>query len=127
VQLCPRAKEPIAPRLTVEIAYPAEPNGYYGLTDGTGLQAFVVVASRRQLPAFATWPARAALPWKAISANGLYRFDGRTLTTLADPDRGTERRLSGTVPVALNDVCNYLIQQPDVDAVQAWAFPVVAR
>jgi hypothetical protein len=124
VQLCPRAQERIAPRPTSEIVYPAQPDGYYGLTDGTGLQAFVLVASRRPLPAFAAWYAHARIPWKLVSANGLWRFDGRALVPLADPQRGIERRIPSGAPEPLAKVCEFLSHRLDLEIVYASAFPV---
>ena len=47
-------------------------------TDGPGLQAFVAVASRQPLPAFAQWKGSEGLKrlWKSATADGVWRFDG---------------------------------------------------
>ena len=127
VDLCPKDQADKEPKPTSEIVYPAEADVRYGLTDGAGLQAFVLVASRRPLPAFAAWPARSDLPWKPVSAEGVWRFDGRELARLGDGRRGTERRVSSAAPAPLAAVCDYLSRCPGVDAVQATAFPVLAE
>jgi serine/threonine protein kinase len=125
MQLCPEAAEHAPPALATEIVYPAKPGGYYGLTDGTGLQAFVLVASRAPLPAFDSWPARANLAWPSSSAGEAWRYDGHDFVFLGDPRRGTERRLPSAAPAPFASVCRYLSQLPDVDAIQATAFPVL--
>jgi hypothetical protein len=92
-QYCPSALERTAPPLTDEIVYPSPGSGdLYGLTDGAGLQAFVLLASRRPLPAFAQWPARTGLIWKATTAEEIWKFDGQDFTSLRYLRRGTERR-----------------------------------
>src|SRR5262249_20283117 len=126
VQLCPKAQTDTPPRPISEIVFPTESEGYHGLTDGTGLQAFVLVASRRPLPAFVNWPPRAELPWKPVTAEGIWRFDRGELTFLGDPKRGTERQPPSPVPEPLAAVCQYLSHRPDVDAIRAIAFPVLA-
>ena len=126
VQLCPLAQTKKPPEKASEIDYPAEADHYYGLTDGTGLLAMVLVASRRPLPAFADWPSRSDLRWKPATAEGVWRFDGRELAMLGDPRRGTERRVPSATPAPLAAVCDYLSRCPDVDIVQATAFPVLA-
>ncbi len=123
-QLCPKSAEHASPGRTAAIVYPAEADDYYGLTDGTGLQAFVLVASRRPLPSFASWPARAGLPWTAAKAGEAWRYDGRDLAPLGDSVRGTERRVS-PAPAPFAATCRYLSRLPGVDAVQAIAFPVL--
>jgi hypothetical protein len=125
VQLCPKSQTDKQPELISEIVYPAEADRYYGLTDGTGLQAFVLVASRKPLPAFSAWPAASDLPWKPASAEGVWRFDGRELAMLSDLRRGTERRVPTASPTPLAEVCDYLGRCTGLDAVQAMAFPVL--
>jgi serine/threonine protein kinase len=125
MQLCPKAAEHEPPRRTAEIVYPAAPDFYYGLTDGTGLQAFVLVASRRPLPPFAAWPARAGIPWTSTTTAGAWRFDGHDFAFLGAPRRGTERRRPSAAPAPFAAVCHYLSSLPDVDAVHATAFPVL--
>src|SRR5262249_29205955 len=49
LQLCSPEDPAAAPALTAEIDYPADPRVGFSLTDGVGLQAFVLVASREPL------------------------------------------------------------------------------
>ena len=123
-QPCPKSAGHAAPGRTAAIVYPAEADDYYGLTDGTGLQAFVLVASRRPLPPFDSWPARAGLPWTAAVAGEAWRYDGRDFAPLDDSVRGTERRVF-PAPAPFAATCRYLSRLPGVDAVQAIAFPVL--
>jgi hypothetical protein len=124
IQFCPKDQENATPRPTAEIAYPGEPDGYYGLTDGTGLQAFVLIASAKPLPPFGTWAGRSGLSWASATATEAWHFDGRRIAELGDSSRGTERRVT-TAPSPFAALCRYLGRLPDVDAVQATAFPVL--
>ena len=91
VQFCPKAQETTPPSRRSEVVYPpAETDDLYGLTDGVGLQTFVLIASRQPLPAFANWPKRDTLPWRRSASESVWRFDGRDLTYLRDPTRGRE-------------------------------------
>ena len=125
IEFCPKNATHKPPTATNEIVYPADDDRYYGLTDGTGLQAFVLIASRRPLPAFGSSPHRASLSWKPTAdASGVWKFDGRQFSLLAADVRGTERRVASAIPVALSRVCDALRKLPGVDAVEAVAFPV---
>jgi hypothetical protein len=128
VQFCPKSGVNTPPVATTELVYPADPDDYYSLTDGTGLQALVLVASRQPLPAFSSWPHGATLPWKPFTeARGVWRFDGRHFEQLVEDTRGIERRVASAAPAVLTDVCNALRRLPGVDAVAAVAFPVEPR
>jgi serine/threonine protein kinase len=59
-----------------EVVYPGGMNEHFGLSDGPGLQAFVVVASRTPLPSYAKWSAAIHWPWTG--------YDLRLLPTLHD-------------------------------------------
>src|SRR5262249_50094394 len=125
VQFCPKARVNTPPVATSEIVYPADVDGYYGLTDGVGLQAFALLASRRPLPAFGSWRHRAALSWKPTTeAAGVWRCAGRHFALLATDTGGVERRVASAPPAALTAVCNALRELPGVDVVEAVAFPV---
>jgi serine/threonine protein kinase len=126
VKFCPEKQATQPPGSTYEIVFPADPAIGYGLTDGTGLQAFVLVASRKPLPAFTHWPAQTNLPWdRASAAEGVWKFDRQTFHLVIDPDRGTERPVPEAAPAPFAAVCRRLSDNPDVDAIQAIAFPVV--
>jgi hypothetical protein len=122
-QLCsPHGDSP--PARGASLSYPEGANNYFGLSDGVGLQAFVLVASRQPLPAYAAWRGAAALPWQEqIETDGVWRFDGGTFELLAPRDRGMERR-RGVPPKALEELCAFFKARPGADAVAALAFPV---
>jgi hypothetical protein len=114
-------KDPnVPPPLTAQLDYPPETTKYFSLTDGTGLQAFVLVASRRPLPPYSEW--RPAAPWKAVQADGGWRFHDGDLTPLLQM-RGQERE-RGDSPPALRELCDYFKDRPDVEVVEVLAFPV---
>jgi serine/threonine protein kinase len=123
-QFCPKARETARPIPTAEVVYPAEGAGYF-LDDGTGLQGFVLVASRKPLPAYADWPGRTDLRWEKVSSAGVWRFDGRDCRYLGNPRRGSERPVSAPVPAPFEALCRSLSRRPDVEAIQAIAFPVM--
>jgi hypothetical protein len=117
------------PRLE-RLRYP-QGGGGLGLEDSEkgGLQAYVVAASRRLLPAYQVWrQGLGALGWKALPA-------GKTVWQ-ADPegtyawvpgvglDRGVLKALPGVPP--LGALCRRL-RAGGVEAVEAVAFPVAAK
>ena len=69
-QLCYPEDAELAPPRIKTVHYPEEEVSGFGLSDGIGLQAFVVVASRDALPAYSQWRARAAeVPWSRTTAS----------------------------------------------------------
>jgi hypothetical protein len=121
-QLCHPRNEADPPPQVVGLEYPADPDTYFGLTDGTGVQAFVLVASRAPLPSFAAWQAAAGMPtWERFQADGVWRYaDGRFCRI--DVARGAER-VRG-VPPALQQLADFLRQHAGGGTVAAIAFPV---
>jgi hypothetical protein len=131
----------IAPPLVVQITYPeqkveGEPDSQYNspLTDGTGLQAFVLVASSQQLPPYRDWfkDLEHSLPWQPSEPDdpGVWRFDPPSSFTRRDtpPKVRSEPRKSATdAPLAFVKTCKALAGRPEVKAIQAWAFPVQKR
>jgi hypothetical protein len=128
VQLCVPAggEAPAAPRRKLE--FPEHSSDYFGLTDGVGLQAFVVVASDHPLPPYAAWKAQVpgGLAWSPEDREGLWTYDG---AVLADASR-LRGRLRGQVlrresaPEALVLLCDRLRHAPGVTLVRAVAFLV---
>ena len=57
--------------------FPEYPADYFGLTDGVGLQAFVVVASDRPLPAYESWKTQVpgGLAWSPVDREGFWTYD----------------------------------------------------
>ena len=99
----------------------------YVLTGRTGLQAFVVVASREPLPPYEAWPGSAGLRrlWKPCDAAQAWSYDGRRFEIISAAPRGELRdRSRSDVPAPFREVCEYLATLPGVEAIQAIAFPV---
>ncbi len=127
VQLCHPATSTETPPRVEELAYPLG-NLYFPLNDGTGLQAFVLLASRAPLPPFAGWEGRRTLRWEAASPNdtGVWGFNGNILEPLAGGRRGPPRSHEGA-PRPFQELCDWVKQLAGVDAARAIAFPVVER
>ncbi len=125
VQLChpPGASEPPLP--SAEIDYPPDELSYFPLTDATGLQAFVVVASRKRLPPYAQWKGIDGLArlWKPEAVNRVWRYDGHRFEPISSLPRGEPRKRSGP-PAPFQEVCKYLGALPEVETIHAIAFPV---
>jgi hypothetical protein len=122
-QLCDPADNATAPSQSVVMDYPPGELDSFGLTDGPGLQAFVLLASRQPLPAYAEWRGRIQeIPWRPVEASGVWRFDGARFEPLGS-ERGQVRQLAD-VPQPFVELCQFLQEWPGVDAIQALAFPV---
>jgi hypothetical protein len=131
-ELCFPEEERVRPMKTDRPGYPFEKSGVtYGLNEGAGLMAFVLVASRQPLPAFPEWrQQRGESPWKKTELPALgviWRFDGRELLAVTADDqtgtRGKGRELHGTG--ALGELLDWLRQGPEVETVAAVAFTVL--
>jgi hypothetical protein len=97
--------------------------GYFPLTDGAGLQAFVLVASNEPLPPYQRWRAGLGeVPWQPTQADGVWRSDGRGLE-LAMATRGGTAAPSEPPP-PLSQLHRFLATRPGVVAVRTLAFPV---
>jgi serine/threonine protein kinase len=122
VQLCHPASPSAPPPRSGEVDYPPRPDYGFPLTDGVGVQAFVLVASREPLPAFDRWrQGLAALPWGRAESDLVWRYDGRSFET--NLQRGVPRQLNDQ-PRPLVEACESLRAGPGVDAIGALAFPV---
>jgi hypothetical protein len=127
-QLCLPAggRSPDTPRR--ELDFPEDPKDYFSLTDGVGMQAFVLVTSDRPLPAYDAWKSQLAggLAWSPPVGDALWIYDGPPTT---DPARRRGQVRGDIVrrqaaPEALVSLCDRLRQSPGVAAVHAVAFPV---
>ncbi len=111
-----------------ELDFPEDPKDYFGLTDGVGLQAFVLVASDGPLPPYDSWKSRVpgGLDWSPVDREGLWTYDSAKLSE-AERVRG---KLRGDIlrresaPDILIDLCDRLRRSPGVTLVRAVAFPV---
>jgi hypothetical protein len=126
------------PPYTSEIVSPAQTDDVdhqftRPLTDGTGLQAFVLVASDRPLPTYCAWikTVKPSLPWQPSEADaeGVWLFDGSGSIKRKDlppqPTRSEARKSRTTAPPTFAETCKVLARRPEVKAIQAWAFPVL--
>jgi hypothetical protein len=117
---------PGSPHLGLD--YPKEPKKLFRLSDGVGLQAFVVVASDRPLPAYESWKAQVSggLTWAPVDGEGLWTYDSAAASDTARfrgalRGESVERELA---PEALVSLCDRLRRSPGVTLVRAVAFPV---
>ncbi len=130
-------KEPdarVAPPLLARVQTPpgeGQRQGAVPLNDDVrgGLQAFVVAASRRPLPAYEDWKrGRLAIPWaRLVPVAGVWRSDGATLDPVQQGgvrERGKEVELEGQPP--LLQLCRWA-RGEGVELVEAVCFPVYRR
>ena len=124
-QLCLPEEATDRPPRSGRMVYPPESKKYFPLTDGVGLQVFLLVASRKPLPPYAEWKDRVGLHWQSVRVDdaGVWGFDGRTFELLSGGRRGAPRERSGP-PRPFEELCKHVANLPGVDAVQAIAFPV---
>ncbi len=111
-----------------QLEFPEDSKGYFSLTDGVGVQAFVLVASDRPLPAYDAWKSQipGGLAWSPPAGDALWIYDG---PATPDPARHPDRVRGDIVrrqaaSEALVSLCDRLRQSPGVSAVRAVAFPV---
>jgi hypothetical protein len=129
VQLCWPESAEAPPGKRDSLRFPDRGTQGFGLTDGEGLQGFLVAASARPLPAYSTWREEVeALPWTRTTAEGVWSFAGGKL----DPEgedgaitRGKVRDLRGLSP--FSKVCEELSARPEFASVRAIAFPVEGK
>jgi hypothetical protein len=96
--------------------------GDFSLTDGVGLQAFVLVASNESLSPY--WRQGAGLgevPWQPTQADGVWRCDERLELAMA-MQGGTAA--PSEPPRTVSQLHGFLATRPGVSAVRACAFPV---
>lgn len=120
------------PPLTDEPKFPLRAGGlHYGLEEGEGLMVFVLVASRKPLPAYRKWRrTQGSSPWRHTRAmpGVVWRGNDRGLlpATVKDPEaRGKREDATGRKP--LTQLLKWLRQDEPFDAVQAVAFPVTPK
>jgi CHAT domain-containing protein/tRNA A-37 threonylcarbamoyl transferase component Bud32 len=113
------------PVVSDQLHYPPDKKAF--VLDAKGLQAFVLVASTKPLPPYATWRAKAGrIPWTYVnsSADSRWHFDGQEFTRFPR-DRG-KLVTTEEVPERLRRLCEFFKRRPEFEVVQAFAFPVVA-
>jgi hypothetical protein len=123
--LCPPEAGQTPPEMVDRLKYPV--GGKARLTDGVGLQAFVLVASREPLPAYAEWrKGRAAVAWRRTRASSgvVWRGDGHRLERLFAPGDERVTVVRDEEEAMLKDLCQQLRRAPRIEAVAAVAFAV---
>jgi hypothetical protein len=128
IQFCAPAGGTVPGSPRPELDFPEDPRDYFGLTDGVGLQAFVVVASNRPLPAYESWKAQVpgGLAWSRVDREGFWTYDSAApsdAARLGGQLRGEIVRRE-SAPEALVSLCDRLRQTPGVALVRAVTFPV---
>jgi serine/threonine protein kinase len=131
-QLCSPGSDQEPPPRGSKIRYPSSANQGHPLSEGPGLQAFVLVMASKPLPPFASWrECLDHLVWpRSVAASDSgdqesWRFDGDQFMPL-DLARGQPETLA-EVPAAFKDLCERVERQPGVFAVSAIALPVARR
>jgi hypothetical protein len=125
VQLCQPLDGHEAPPRSEEIRI--QESKTYALTGRPGLQAFVVLASRKPLPPYEQWPGDAELRrlWKPCVDEHAWRSDGHRFEVLRAAARGgLKDRPDPDAPAPFRAVCDYLARSPEFEALAAIAFPV---
>ena len=121
IQICSPEDETTPPTASAELRFPTDPSAYFGLTDGAGTQAFVLLASGKPAPSFQEWKARVGeIPWSASATAGVWEFDGKTSKRLPDT-RGTIRK---RLPKAIDEAFTFLKERDAAPVIHAIAFPV---
>jgi serine/threonine protein kinase/class 3 adenylate cyclase len=88
-----------------------------------GANGIVLIASAEPLPAFTEWIAANHLPWQATTATGRWLYDGKSVSSLGNSERGGVEDLSGA-PKAFTDVAAYLASMPGSLTTRAVLLPV---
>lgn len=124
-QLCYPEKETLPPQQSEKLDYPSSVADGFPFNDGTGMQAFVLLVSRRPLPSYAEWKTRIGpAPWQRAEIDGIWRFDGQELEQQRPPVRGLAQQMPGGGPKPLADLCDYFKDRSGMNAIQVVAFPV---
>jgi serine/threonine protein kinase len=133
-QTPPEGDDQAPPRAARLVLYPNH-SDYFTLTEGPGVQAFVVVARRGPTPPYRASGLKAALEqlWTHVEAPRVWRYDGEQFTPELPPGPESRVGLGGTrgektrrVPEPFVRACQYLRDRHGVEAVAAVAFPVTA-
>jgi serine/threonine protein kinase len=83
-------EENVAPLALHKFRFPTDPKIHFGFTDGPGLQAFVLVVSREELPTYKGWKQKAIPIWSKVKTNGAWgtwKYDDNRLRLLEPGER----------------------------------------
>lgn len=116
----------VSPSQATEFKFPEDSTTGFCLTDGTGQQAFALIASRSPLPSFKEWNGgTTSLPWRHVEPGPVLRFDRTRIWISVGRDRGEVESLPTTS--VFKRLCQHLNRQAGVDALAVVAFPVRSR
>jgi hypothetical protein len=124
-QLCWPEQSATPPPTSRRITFPANSNHGFGLTDGAGQQAFVIVASHAPLPAYETWRSELSIPRSRTDAVGVWRYSGGQIEwgeSSLTRRLGPAQPLPGSRPLA--EICQALERTSSQVVVEGIAFPV---
>jgi hypothetical protein len=127
-QLCLAAGGVAPGAASRDLDFPEYPGDFFGMTDGVGLQAFVVVAFDGPLPAYEAWKAQVpgGLAWSPTDRGGYgtYNSSARSGTTRFPGTLRGDILRRDSAPEPLVSVCERIRRSPGVTSVHAVAFPV---
>jgi hypothetical protein len=122
-KLCYPGDSATPPDPVKEFVYPAGKWVFRFREEATGLQAFILVASRKPLPPYARWKAGAGdSPWKPVQGDCVWSYDGQNFEPLGS-DRGQVEEFPG-LPKPFEDLCEFLKNRPGIEGIRGLAFPV---
>jgi Protein kinase domain len=107
--------------------FPEDPMYKCVLTEGVGLQAFVLIASDLPLPEYETWKSQVpgGVAWTALDKEGLWTYDSGEVAASREVGRVLGESLHrDDAPAPLIVLCDRFVRQPGVVLVHAVAFPV---
>lgn len=132
--VCFPEEEDELPPLADRPRYPSKSLEFnYRLEEGTGLQAFALVASSQPLPSFKDWwTQRSGCPWKKHEAPPgiVWKSDGiEDVEALTEEDPNGQRAKSMEVPgkTAVVQLAKWLREAPQIEAVEVLGFAVMPR
>jgi predicted Ser/Thr protein kinase len=110
------------PNLVEEFHYPAGSTKVFQLNDGVGMQAFVLLVSRKPLPPYSQWreDVGRAPWWRAAQVEAVWRFDGKEF----EGTRRAKVRELESLPRQLIGLCDFFKDRQGIDALRVVAFPV---
>lgn len=127
IQLCYPEDSAIAPAKSHLLDFPLGVSRYFGLTDGPGLQTFLLAVSDEPLPPYEEWQSQVdEPPWQTgLDANVVWRFTGGgpLESQFVQQQRGVIRQRSDPPP-AFKALCTFFEHREEFTAIQAVAFPV---
>jgi hypothetical protein len=117
------------------LEFPGDALSGFGLTDGVGVQAFVLVASAAPLRSFDKLQSELLTRrWGRYKSEVFWRYDGHHWSfdqalehergsTALEHERGSTRPLA-ELPVPLDETCRAFKAEPGIEAIHVIAFPV---